>query len=176
MLVEGTPKSHQQRTVPLLPLVVADLVEQLAGRAADDLVFTAPEGGPLRIGNVRSRVWNPAVREAGLLGLTPHGLRHTAASLYITAGTPPKVVQRILGHASIVVTLDLYGQLYPDEMDAWATHLDGVARGQMWAEGGQGGADAGENEASGAAASLWRVAGGEMLVGRVGLEPTTDGL
>lgn len=137
VLVEGTPKSHQRRTVPLLPLVVDDLVQQLAGREPDDLVFTAPEGGPLRISNVRHRMWDPAVRDTGLTGLTPHGLRHTAASLYIAAGTPPKVVQRILGHASIAVTLDLYGHLYPDEMDTWAAHLDGVARGEVWAESGQ---------------------------------------
>jgi integrase len=137
VLIEGTPKSHQRRTVPLLPLVVDDLVQQLAGRDRDALVFTAPQGGPLRISNVRRHVWDPAVRDTGLAGLTPHGLRHTAASLYVAAGTPPKVVQRILGHASIAITLDLYGHLYPDEMDTWAAHLDGIARGQMWAQSGQ---------------------------------------
>lgn len=91
-----------------------NLVQQLAARGPDDLVFTAPEGGPLRISNVRHRRWDPAVRDTGLTGLTPPGLRHTAASLYIAAGTPPKVVQRIPGHASIAVTLDLYGHLYSD--------------------------------------------------------------
>jgi integrase len=154
VLVEGTPKSHQRRTVPLLPLVAVDLAEQLDGSAPDDLVFTAPAGGPLRIGNVRSRVWNPAVRETGLHGLTPHGLRHTAASLYISAGTPPKVVQRILGHASIAITLDLYGHLYPDEMDTWATHLDGVARGEMWPERGQDGPEDGDDGTAGVLARL----------------------
>jgi integrase len=99
-------------------------------------------------------VWNPAVREAGLHGLTPHGLRHTAASLYISAGTPPKVVQRILGHASISITLDLYGHLYPDEMDTWAAHLDGVARSQMWAESGQDDPDEGVDGAAGVPARL----------------------
>jgi integrase len=149
LLVEGTPKSHQQRTVPLLPLVAVDLVEQLADRQPDDLVFTAPAGGPLRIGNVRNRVWDPAVRETGLIGLTPHGLRHTAASLYIAAGTPPKVVQRILGHSSIAITLDLYGHLYPDEMDTWAVHLDGVARNHLWAERGQDATDEGDDGPAG---------------------------
>lgn len=61
------------------------------------------------------------------------GLRHTAASLYIAAGTPPKVVQRSLGHASVAFTLDVYGHLYPDEMDTWAARLDGA----MWAKSGQ---------------------------------------
>jgi integrase len=73
--------------------------------------------------NFRRKVWNPAVCAARLDGVTPHGLRDTTASLYISAGTPPKVVQRILGHGSIAITLDLYGHLYPDEMDTWATSL-----------------------------------------------------
>jgi hypothetical protein len=86
--------------------------------------------------NFRRHVWTPTVTTAGLTELTPHGLRHTAASLYIAAGTPPKVVQRILGDASIAITLDLYGHLYPDEMDTWADRLDGLSRGQTWPERG----------------------------------------
>jgi integrase len=70
--------------------------------------------------------------------LTIHGLRHTAASLYISACTPPKVAQRILGHASVVMTMDLYGHLYPDEMDTWAARLNEVAsESGVWPERGQ---------------------------------------
>jgi integrase len=96
-------------------------------------VFTTPGGHPLRNSNFRRKIWMPAVRAAGLEGLTPHGLRHTAAFLYIAVGTPPKVVQRILGHGSIAITLDLYGHLYPDEMDRWADRLGKIAE-QMWPE------------------------------------------
>lgn len=135
-VIEGTPKSHQARTVPLPRWLCAELAPYVEGRARDDLVFTAPTGGPLRKSNFRRRAWNPAVKAAGLDGLTPHGLRHTAASLYISAGTPPKVVQRILGHASITITLDLYGHLYPDEMDTWADRLGDIAT-EMWPERGQ---------------------------------------
>ena len=49
-----------------------------------------------------------------------HDLRHTAASLMIQAGYPPKMLQAIMGHASITTTLDLYGHLYPGEMDRYA--------------------------------------------------------
>jgi len=87
--------------------------------------------------NFRRNIWKPATNAAGLDGLTPPGLRHTAASLYIAAGTPPKVVQRILGHASIAITLDLYGHLYPDEMDTWATRLGDIASDVMRTECGQ---------------------------------------
>jgi integrase len=135
-LIEGTPKTHQARTVPLSPRLCRELEPYVLGRDRDALVFTTATGGPLRKSNFRGRVWAPAVRAAGLEGLTPHGLRHTAASLYIAAGTPPKVVQRILGHASITITLDLYGHLCPDEMDTWATKLGKIAD-EVWPECGQ---------------------------------------
>jgi hypothetical protein len=48
----------------------------------------------------------------------------------VKAGTPPKVLQTILGHASITMTLDLYGHLYPDEMDRRAELL-GACSGQF---------------------------------------------
>jgi hypothetical protein len=71
----------------------------------------------------------------------------TAASLYIAAGTPPKVVQRILGYGSIAITLDLYGHLYPDEMDTWAARLGEIAT-SMWPERGQNDDDEGDEPPS----------------------------
>ena len=63
----------------------------------------------------------PAHRRAGLSDrFRVHHLRHTAASLMIQAGYPPKMLQEIMGHASITTTLDLYGHLYPGEMDRYA--------------------------------------------------------
>lgn len=136
-LVAGTPKSHQSRSVPMPRSIARDLESLVQGRELDSLIFIAPNGGPLRFGNFRHRVWYPAVHAAGLDGFTPHGLRHTAASLYISAGTPPKVVQRILGHASISITMDLYGHLYADEMDTWADRLDETLVDPMRPECGQ---------------------------------------
>jgi integrase len=70
-LVFGTPKTHQQRTVPL----PADLVEPLArrceGKQPDDLLLTTPTGTPLRLRNWRRMVWNPAGEAAGLSDITP---------------------------------------------------------------------------------------------------------
>jgi integrase len=42
----------------------------------------------------------------------------------VQAGYPPKMLQEIMGHASITTTLDLYGHLYPGDMDRYADHLD----------------------------------------------------
>jgi integrase len=46
---------------------------------------------------------------AGLTGFRVHDLRHTAASVWLGAGADPKVVQRVLGHATASMTIDLYG-------------------------------------------------------------------
>lgn len=45
----------------------------------------------------------------------------------VQAGYPPKMLQAILGHASITTTLDLYGHLYPGDMDKYADRLDNAA-------------------------------------------------
>ena len=98
-----------------MPLVV-DLVPIVdrwsAGRAADGWLFSAPGGGPLRESNWKRSVgWSTATAAAGLQGFRVHDLRHTAASVWLGAGADPKVVQRVLGHASASMTMDLYGHL-----------------------------------------------------------------
>jgi integrase len=67
---------------------------------------------PLRESNwERSVVWSAATTAAGLHGFRVHDLRHTAASIWLAAGTDPKVVKRVLGHATASMTMDLYGHL-----------------------------------------------------------------
>ena len=56
--------------------------------------------------------------------VTPHDLRHTAASLAISAGANVKAVQTMLGHASAVLTLDTYADLFPDDLEHVSTALD----------------------------------------------------
>ncbi len=51
-------------------------------------------------------------------------LRHTCASVHLRAGTHPKVVSEILGHASITMTLDTYSHLIPDMQADAAAELD----------------------------------------------------
>jgi integrase len=61
--------------------------------------------------------------------ITPHELRHTCASLAIRqAGANIKVVKNLLSHKSATMTLDRYGHLYPDDLDAVAQRLDAGAR------------------------------------------------
>ena len=72
--------------------------------------------------------FGPAATTIGEPRLTPHGLRHTAASLAIAAGGNVKVVQQMLGHATASMTLDLYGHLFPDQLDDVADRLDVIGR------------------------------------------------
>jgi hypothetical protein len=53
-----------------------------------------------------------------------YDLRHTAASLLIRQGASVKAVQKQLGHATARITLDTYGHLFPDELDALAGRLE----------------------------------------------------
>ncbi|MBG6060173.1 integrase [Cryobacterium sp. MP_M3] len=73
--------------------------------------------------------------------LTLHDLRHTAASLAVSAGANVKAVQRMLGHASAAMTLDVYADLFDDDLDAVAVALDQARTissvGKMWARSGQ---------------------------------------
>lgn len=87
-----------------------------------------PPGTPLDLSNWRRTVFAPAVTRCGLEPLTPHDLRHTAASLAIQAGANVKVVQRMLGHASAAMTLDVYAGLFESDLESVASLLDAGVR------------------------------------------------
>jgi len=110
--------ASSQRTVPL-PSVVADrLSAHLAATGRrEGLVLTDTAGVPVKR-NTFGKTWRSAVRRAGLAeSLRFHDLRHAYASALIVAGESVKVVQARLGHASAMVTLDVYGHLWPDSDD-----------------------------------------------------------
>jgi integrase len=60
--------------------------------------------------------------------ITPHSLRHTAASLAVSAGANVKAVQRMLGHANASMTLDTYTDLFDEDLDTVADRLDAAIR------------------------------------------------
>jgi integrase len=128
VLVWGTPKGHSRRWVSVARFVSDVLAEHIAGKTADELVFTSSGGAVLRASNFRRDVWDHAVKAVGLDELVPHGLRHTAASLAIAAGADVKVIQQMLGHKSATMTLDLYGHLFESRLDEVADRLDRAAR------------------------------------------------
>ena len=124
----GPPKTRaSRRRVGLPRFVVEELAAHLAGPGDPEaFVFTAPQGGPLRVHGFRARVWRPATRAAGVDGLRIHDLRHTAVALWIAAGANPKEVSARAGHASVSFTLDRYGHLYPEADTALRDRLDAL--------------------------------------------------
>jgi integrase len=127
-LVEGPPKTRAARRRVGLPRpVVEELAAHLLAFGTSDpgaRVFTAPEGGPLRVNAFRGRAWRPAVAAAGLAPLTPHDLRHTAVALWIAAGASPKEVAQRAGHTSVKTALDVYGGLYEEAETALRGRLE----------------------------------------------------
>lgn len=123
-LTFGPTKTHETRTVILPRLAIDRLEPLLDGRTDDDFVFTAPRGGPLRANNFRRRVFSSAAERIGIPDLLIHDLRDTAASLAISTGASIKAVQRMLGHASAAMTLDTYGSLFEEDLEALADRLD----------------------------------------------------
>ena len=87
-------------------------------------MFTTVNGEVLRNRNARRSWFNRAAAAIGQPGLTPHELRHTAASLAVSSGANVKAVQRMLGHASAAMTLDIYADLFDSDLDAVADRLD----------------------------------------------------
>ena len=118
----GSPKTARgRRTVILDPGTVAavrehrqrQLAERLlmgAGFTDHGLVFCRPDGGPLHPERF-SRTFTDQARQAGLPPIRLHDLRHTWATLALSAGEHPKVVQERLGHAAIAITLDVYSHV-----------------------------------------------------------------
>ncbi|MGB3375046.1 MAG: tyrosine-type recombinase/integrase [Microbacterium sp.] len=129
----GTTKTGRARSVPIPKFLVGDVKLLLAGRALEDWVFRSIRGARIDPHNWRTRAWADAVEGAGLgdLGLTPHKLRHTAASLAIAAGADVKVVQTMLGHADASETLNTYGHLFPDRLDEVSDRLEKARRKAM---------------------------------------------
>lgn len=119
-------KNHERRSTPVLASLVEELRPLTEKRRRGDLLWVGADGTHLRYSTWRPAVFDMAVKAAGLggLGITPHKLRHTAASLAIAAGADVKVVQLMLGHKSAAMTLDVYGHLWPDRLDEVADALD----------------------------------------------------
>lgn len=111
-LFVDTLKNKSSRTVPLVESLVPIIDHWSEGKGGEAWLFSAPRGGPLSESNWKRAVgWAEATRAIGQPRLRVHDLRHTCASVWLGAGADPKVVQRILGHASAAMTMDLYGHL-----------------------------------------------------------------
>jgi integrase len=131
-IVVGSPKTHRVRTVPIPSFLANQLAVLVRERHAEALLFG--EGvDHLRLPHSVRGWFDAAIvrvqkEDPSFPRLTPHDLRHTAASLAIASGANAKAVQRMLGHASAAMTLDVYADLFEDDLDAVAESMDAARR------------------------------------------------
>lgn len=120
----SAPKSRRTRSVPVPAALLAQLAAAVEGKGRDELVLTGPNGARIDRRNYMRRHLEPAAARAGLPeGFRTHDLRHTFASLAISAGANVKVVQNAMGHASADITLRVYSGLFDTDLDQIATRL-----------------------------------------------------
>lgn len=134
-LVFTEPKTaRSRRTIHLSRAAVAALREHRRQQNAErlrlgpawqdhDLVFPRADGTP-RCPTQTTKAFQRALTAAGLPRVRFHDLRHTAATLLLSAGTHPKVVSEMLGHATITLTLDTYSHLLPTMHEQAAAAMD----------------------------------------------------
>ncbi len=139
-----TPKSGRGRTVDMSQELAKALGRLQLERKRETLrrgwpampprLFCGPTGRALSQQQV-NQAFKRALKAANLpLHFTPHGLRHTFASLLLQQGESPVYVQRQLGHASITLTVDTYGRWLPMGNKAAVDRLDGASGSKMVAE------------------------------------------
>jgi integrase len=105
--------------------LAAELGKQMLGKGPEDLLFSAANGEPLRVSLWRPRVFNVARDSlANFPRVTPNDLRHTAASLAVSAGGNVLALARMLGHEDPSLTLKTYADLFDSDLDALANVLD----------------------------------------------------
>jgi len=139
MLEDCKTGKKSNRAIPLIPATVAALrrhwerqqVDRLVmgeRYAAHDFVFADPGGEPLQETGVYKYHWLPALRRAEVPPITLYAARHGAATMWLEAGLPMKLVQELLGHASMAMTADVYSHILPafrrQAADAMAAHLE----------------------------------------------------
>ncbi len=143
-LVFGTPKSAKsRRSVRLTPLAVQALKRHRTAQNRErlslgslwqdgDLVFPGETGQPLRPWSLTGGSFKRLRARAGLPDtLRFHDLRHTCATLLLTKGVHPKVVQELLGHATISITLDTYSHVLPNMQSEAVNAMEDALSGSV---------------------------------------------
>ena len=124
----GTTKTGKVRTVELAELLAAHLASPADTPSPDALVFTLKHGGPIRHEPWYRAYYRPAVRQV----LAEHRdrrfrtLRHSYATMLLSAGVNPAWVAKQGGWASTKILLDTYGRALPEDDDCGRGVLSGA--------------------------------------------------
>jgi integrase len=109
--VEAPKTAKGRRSIKLSQVSVAALRQH---PKVSEWVFCNGASRPVSVHNLHNRSWKPLLKRAGLPDIRFHDLRHTCATLLLTKGVHPKIVQEMLGHSSISITLDTYSHVLPN--------------------------------------------------------------
>jgi integrase len=101
-----------------------EILQQDCNSQYSGLVFTTECGEPINEDYLVKNHFKPILRDAGLPDIRLYDLRHTAATLALALGIPPKVVSEQLGHASAAFTLDTYSHVLPHMQDETAAKME----------------------------------------------------
>lgn len=116
----GATKTKRSNRTIKIPKRILDQLDY-----SSEWLFTNRAGGPVRYAGFRHRVWDPAVARAKFdPAPSPHDLRHTCASWMLNGGVPSAVVSRHLGHQSIQITHDIYGDVDQASAQLAADYMD----------------------------------------------------
>lgn len=137
--VEAEPKTEKSRRSIVLPSITVEVLKQhkarqeearqLAGRTWQEknLVFCSSAGTPLNPSKVLER-FKSLLKQAGLPGIRFHDLRHSNATMLLGMGVHPKLVQELLGHNQISMTMDIYSHVLPTMQRDVMDKLDDALR------------------------------------------------
>ena len=120
----STTKNHRQRIVEL-PEILKDVChEWVFDKDPDDPLFHTLEGKHIRNTNFTRRVFIPALAKAGIKKIRIHDLRHTAASIAISAGATPNMVKEMLGHSDVQMTMRIYAHIFEADREKVAASVN----------------------------------------------------
>jgi integrase len=135
----GEPKTARSRRTVFLPAsILSALREHKLGQAAqrlkagasyqtNDFVFAMSDGRPILLRTLDRLHFKPTLKRAKLSeSFRVYDLRHSCATLLLTANEHPKVVSERLGHANIILTLDTYSHVLPSMQQAASEKLEGI--------------------------------------------------
>ncbi|MDY6797016.1 MAG: site-specific integrase [Actinomycetota bacterium] len=117
--------SSSRRAVPMIP-TLKSFYKECGEPTLKTLLFSNRDGNPIDRSNLITRRFEWTLEKAGVKRVRFHDLRHTYASLCISAGVDPKALQQSLGHSSIQVTMDIYAHLYPGSQDKGMARLEAM--------------------------------------------------
>ena len=133
--IETDPKTPSSRRNISLPQFVIDALKQHRTRQLEqrlkvgkqwqehDLIFCNSNGGYYNLSRLFIQ-FKRLLKEASLPDMRFHDLRHSAATILLSMGIHPKVVQELLGHSNVSITLNVYSHVLPGLQQEAMRHLD----------------------------------------------------